>query len=238
MAPRVIMFNSVSVDGSIKDFELDIGLHYEVADHFKSDAKLIGSETARTGIDLFTEKVPTEEQADFAKPIIKSDETRPFWVLADSKGKLKGLLHVYRRSCYCKDVIILVSNKTPEDYTSYLKERNYSIIVAGEEAIDYRAALDKLSMYYNVKSVMTDSGGGLTSILLKEGLVDELMLLISPVVVGKGSTNLFRYLDVKVNLELIRTERIRGNHTLVVYRIIHNTVALTPIHMGIESQKL
>ena len=236
MPPRVIMFNTVSIDGSIRDFELDLGLHYEVADKFKADAHLIGSETAKTGVELFTDSVPTEEPSDFVKPVIKASETRPFWVLTDAKGKLKGLLHVYRRSCYCKDVIVVVSNKTPEDYINYLKERNYNIIAAGEEVIDYRAALDKLAMCYNVKNVLTDSGGGLTSSLIKEGLMDEVILLISPVIVGKNATSLFRYLESKVNLELIRSERIRGNHMLVVYRVLSNLNSLVPPRLDSESQ--
>ena len=236
MSPRVIMFNTISVDGSIKDFELDLGLHYEVAGKIRADAHLIGSDTARTGVELFTENVPPEEPADFAKPIIKTDEVRPFWVLSDAKGKLKGLLHVFRKSCYCKDVIVIVANKTPEDYIKYLKERNYNIIVAGDENIDFRSALDKLGMYYNVKTVMTDSGGGLTSNLIKEGLVDELTLLISPVIVGRSATNLFRFLESKVNLELIRSERIRGNHILIVYRVLTNINVLTQPHINNQSQ--
>jgi 2,5-diamino-6-(ribosylamino)-4(3H)-pyrimidinone 5'-phosphate reductase len=87
----------------------------------------------------------------------------------------------FRKSCYCKDVIVIVTNKTPEYYINYLKERNYNTIVAGDENVDFRSALDKLGMYYNVKSVMTDSGGGLSSTLLREGLADEVTLLISPV---------------------------------------------------------
>lgn len=236
MSPRVVMYNTISLDGSIKDFELDIGLHYEVADKIKADAHLIGSETAKTGIEMFTEKIPPEEPTDFTNPVIREGETRPFWVLSDSKGKLKGLLHVYRKSCYCKAVIVVVTNKTPEDYISYLKERNYNIIIAGDESVDFHVALDKLATYYNVKSVLTDSGGGLNSILLKEGLVDEVMLLISPVVVGKGATNLFRSLESKVNLELIRSERIRSNHLLVVYRVLSNISMLTPAHLNNQSQ--
>jgi 2,5-diamino-6-(ribosylamino)-4(3H)-pyrimidinone 5'-phosphate reductase len=236
MCPRVIMFNTISVDGSIKDFELDIGLHYEVADRIKADAHLIGSETAKTGVELFTETIPPEEQSDFSKPVVKADEIRPFWVLSDGKGKLKGLLHVYRRSCYCKDVIVLVTNQTPEDYINYLTERNYNIIVAGKESIDFRSALERLAVDYNVKTVLTDSGGGLNSILLKEGIVDEVALLISPVIVGKVSTNLFRYLETKMNLELIRTERIRNNHMLVLYRVINNISEVIPASVDTERQ--
>ncbi len=238
MVPRVIMFNTISVDGSIKDYELDIGLHYEVADRIKADAHLIGSETARTGVESFTENVPPEAPADFNKPIVKEDETKPFWVLVDSKGKLKGMLHVYRRSCYCKDIIVIVTSKTPEDYINYMKERNFNMIVAGDENIDFKVALDKLSMYFGVRTVLTDSGGGLTSVLLSEGLVDEMALLISPVIVGKESTNLFRFLEDKVNLELIRSERIRNNHLLVVYRVLSNIAVLTQRNVSSERQHL
>jgi 2,5-diamino-6-(ribosylamino)-4(3H)-pyrimidinone 5'-phosphate reductase len=228
MLPRVIMHNTISLDGSIRDFELDIGLHYEIADRVKADAHLIGSETARTGIEMFTEKIPEEEQADFVKPHVKTDDTRPFWVISDSKGKLKGLLHVYRRSCYCKDVIMLIASKTPEDYVNYLKERNYDTIIAGDEHVNYREALEKLYERYSVRTVLTDNGGVLNGILLKEGLVGEVSLLISPVVVGKQSTSLFRTLEGKVNLELMRTERVRTNHLLVIYRVLE----YSPVEYG------
>jgi len=236
MLPRIIVHNSVSLDGSIKDFELDIGLHYELADKFKADAHLIGSETARTGIASFTENIPMEEPSDFAKPTIKPGDVRPIWVIHDTRGKMKGLLHVYRRSCYCRDVIVLAVNRTPEDYLQYLRERNYGIIIAGEEQVDYRVAFEKLNEFYGVKTLLTDSGGGLNSILLKAGLVDEVSLVISPVIVGKHSTNLFRNLEGKMNLELIRIERIRGNHLLVLYRVLKGIETLAPVGVGNERQ--
>jgi 2,5-diamino-6-(ribosylamino)-4(3H)-pyrimidinone 5'-phosphate reductase len=237
MFPRVIMFNTVSVDGSIKDFELDIGLHYEVADKIKADAHLIGSETAKTGIETFTEQIPIEEQSDFVRPVVKPGDARPYWIISDSKGKLKGLLHVYRRSCYCKDVIVLVTRNTAVEYLSYLSERNYNIISTGEDNIDFRSALDKLSLQYNVKTVLTDSGGGLNSVLLGEGLVSEIGLLISPTIVGKEATNLFRSLTKQVNLELIRSERVRSNHLLILYRVLTNISEYSPSHLGGEPQK-
>ncbi|MFB3889227.1 MAG: dihydrofolate reductase family protein [Candidatus Bathyarchaeia archaeon] len=219
------MHNTISLDGSIRDFEMDIGLHYEIAGKVRADANLIGSETAKTGVELYTEKIPEEEPSDFIKPAVKSDDRRPIWVIADSTGKLKGLLHVYRRSCYCKDVVVLVSNKTPEDYIQYLRERQYETIATGTEHVDYREALEKLYDRYSVRTVLTDSGGVLDSVLIREGLVGELSLLISPVVVGKNATHLFRTLEGKMNLELIRSERVRTNHMLVLYRIIEYSAA-------------
>jgi 2,5-diamino-6-(ribosylamino)-4(3H)-pyrimidinone 5'-phosphate reductase len=214
------MYNTISLDGSIRDFELDVGLHYEVAGKVHADAHLIGSETARTGVELFTEKVPAEIAEDFVKPAVKANDKRPAWVLVDSKGKLKGLLHVYRRSCYCKGVIVLVSNKTPQDYIDYLKERNYDYIVTGDEQVEYREALNQLYDLHGARTVLTDSGGVLSGILMKEGLVGEISLLVAPVVVGKQATNLFRTLDGTVNLEFVRSEVVRNGHMLVVYRVV------------------
>jgi 2,5-diamino-6-(ribosylamino)-4(3H)-pyrimidinone 5'-phosphate reductase len=127
MLPRVIMHNTVSLDGAIKDFEMDLGLHYELAGKIKADAHLVGSETAKAGVETFTEEVPEEEPSDFIKPVAKPNDTRPYWVIPDSKGKLKGLLHVYRRSCYCRGIIVIITNQTPDEYLQYLKDRNYDI---------------------------------------------------------------------------------------------------------------
>ncbi len=237
MLPRVILHNTISLDGSVKDFELDIGLHYELADKFKADAHLIGSETAKTGIEFFMQDIPPEESSDFAKPAVKPGDNRPIWVIHDTKGKLKGLLHVYRRQCYCRDVIVLAINETPQDYFQYLKERNYDVLIAGEENVDYRTAFEKLNEQYGVRTLLIDSGGGLNSVLLREGLVDEVSLLVSPVIVGKKSTNLFRYLEGKMNLELIRIERVRGNHFLVLYRVLRGIDTITPVNLGSESQQ-
>ena len=35
ISPRVIMLNTISVYDPIKDFELDIGLHYEIGDKIR-----------------------------------------------------------------------------------------------------------------------------------------------------------------------------------------------------------
>jgi 2,5-diamino-6-(ribosylamino)-4(3H)-pyrimidinone 5'-phosphate reductase len=49
MLPKVIIHNSVSLDGSLVDFEPDMGLHYDIAGGFKPQAHLVGSSTVRVG---------------------------------------------------------------------------------------------------------------------------------------------------------------------------------------------
>jgi len=75
------------------------------------------------------DEIPVEVKADFSKPNINKKSNKPYWIIPDSQGILINLFHVFRKSGYCKDLIILVSDKTPNMYLEYLKERNYDYIV-------------------------------------------------------------------------------------------------------------
>ena len=123
MLPKVIMFNTISLDGALKDFKMDIGLHYQIAGQYKADVHLIGSETARTGIEMFAPEVPPEEDADFIKPEIDTGDERPLWAIIDSRGILIHLLHVFRKSEFGKDVIVFIAESTPAKYRYYLEKR-------------------------------------------------------------------------------------------------------------------
>jgi 2,5-diamino-6-(ribosylamino)-4(3H)-pyrimidinone 5'-phosphate reductase len=138
--------------------------------------------------------------------------------MADSRGKLKGCLHVYRQSGYGKDVIVLVSESTPQDYLDYLKERNYDYIVAGSDHVNLRMALMELNRRYGFDTVATDTGGVLAAALLEENLVDEVQLLVCPEIVGEKAVNLFRAVKGPVRLEFVGCEAI-NNLVLLSYRV-------------------
>ncbi len=225
MLPKVIVYNSVSVDGAIKDFDVDVPLHYQVLGELGADALLAGSNTAKTGIELFTKPVPVEEPADFSAPTIADGDERPLWAIVDSRGILMGLLHVYRRSEYAKDLIMLVSEKTPVEYLNYLRARNYNFIVAGKDHVDYRLALEELNRRYHIQTVVTDSGGVLAGVLLNQGLVTEVHLLLAPQVVGKSAVNLFRTVNQTVKLQLIGTQTVRKTHVLLKYTVNTKNIA-------------
>ena len=120
---KTIMHNSVSLDGSFINFDVDMGLHYQLASRFEADAHLIGSDTIRAGIELYGGNVPSENESDFVKP--QRGKGLPYWVIVDSKGKTKGLLHTCRRFEFCKDVIVLISRKPKRK--RLLKPRSRSV---------------------------------------------------------------------------------------------------------------
>ena len=151
---EVILRNSISLDGSLTNFKPNMGLHYQIAGKYRPDAHLIGSNTIKTGIELYGEGVPPEEETDHKKPT--RDSNLPYWVIPDTKGVLKGLLHTCRRFELCRDLVILVSERTPRDYIDHLEERNYDHHVVGEDHVDLKASLDLLirkSAYWSTLSL-------------------------------------------------------------------------------------
>jgi 2,5-diamino-6-(ribosylamino)-4(3H)-pyrimidinone 5'-phosphate reductase len=215
MLPKVIVHNSISIDGSLINFKVNMPLHYKIAEDFKADMRLVGSNTAKTGIDLFVKVIPKETKDDFKKPTKEGI----IWAIPDTTGKMKGLLHVLRQSEYCKDVIVLVSRKTSKEYIRYLNERNYYYYFVGKEKCNLKESLELLKEKHEVKTMVTDTGSILSNILIKEGLVSEISLLIHPIVVGKEAYNMFSFIDETLKLELIKKDSFDKGFFWNLYQI-------------------
>jgi 2,5-diamino-6-(ribosylamino)-4(3H)-pyrimidinone 5'-phosphate reductase len=216
MKPKVIMHTQISLDGRIKGFDSP-EIYYSVANRIKSDMVLFGSNTVYTAFTSY----PAETEGDFIKPTICLDDHRPFGVIPDSRGILRNL-HCLRNLGYLKDIIILVSRTTPQEYLRYLEERNYDYLVTGEDHVNFEIALQILHDKYNCKVIRTDSGGVLTNILLEQGLVDEISLVVSPCLIGTNEKNLFESLLLreKMQLELKNTEIIEQSYLSLTYNVL------------------
>jgi 2,5-diamino-6-(ribosylamino)-4(3H)-pyrimidinone 5'-phosphate reductase len=217
MLPKVIIHNSVSLDGSLTDFEPNMELHYQIAGNYQPDAHLIGSNTVKVGTELYGEGVPPEEAKDFEKP--KRAESLPYWVIPDTEGALKGLLHTCRRFDFCKDVIVLVSEETPKEYLEHLEERNYGYNVVGKKHVDLEKALELLSSKYGVKKVLADTGRILGNLLLNQGLASEISLLIHPIIVGNKSYSIFSNVSEAISLKLCKAELLDKGYVWLVYTV-------------------
>lgn len=217
MLPKVIVHNSISLDGSLTGFQPNMALHYRIAGSYKAKAHLIGSETVKTGVELFEKTIPLEQKKDFYKP--QRDNNLPYWVIADSTGKLRGLLHTCRRFEFCRDVIVLVSETTPKQYLDHLNERNYTYHVVGKDHIDLAKSLELLSSEYKIKRILTDTGRILSNLLINQGLVSELSLLLHPVIVGRSSYNLFADINGNIALSLSKREILSHGYLWLVYKI-------------------
>jgi 2,5-diamino-6-(ribosylamino)-4(3H)-pyrimidinone 5'-phosphate reductase len=217
--PKVIMHDSVSIDGSFVGFEYSMelmGIHYKIADTFNDKVRIFGSTTALKAIEMFG-GFTEETEADFAKACKCVDLT--YWAVTDSKGLLEGKLHYFRRSEYCRDVVVLITEQTPKSYVEYLASRNYDYYTISENRVDLKSALKILSEKYNSENIMIDSGRELTNAFLNEGLVDEISLLIVPEIVGNKSQNLFSNVLQKLSLELIKIQQFPFGFVWNLYKV-------------------
>jgi 2,5-diamino-6-(ribosylamino)-4(3H)-pyrimidinone 5'-phosphate reductase len=192
-------------------------LHYQIAGSYLPDAHLIGSNTIRIGIELYGEGIPSEEEKDFHKPQRTKDH--PYWVIPDTRGMLKGLLHTCRRFELCRDVVVLISKSTPREYIDYLSERIYDYHIVGADRVDLAAAFEILSQKYQVETIVADTGRLLGNLLLAHGFVSEISLLIHPIIVGKDAYNIFGNITKHVSLELQKRETFDNDHLWIVYRV-------------------
>jgi len=183
MKPRVIIHTATSLDGRITNFPADLELYYSLAAQWNPDAILFGSGTVLAAVrENPALAVPPEHEEMFTPPAGQPDP-RPLLVIADSRGQVR-CWDAIRKWPYMRDVLAICSRATPKEYQDYLKECHIETIVTGDERIDMREALEALNREYGVKTLRIDSGGTLNSVLLHAGLVDEVSVLIHPVIAG------------------------------------------------------
>jgi 2,5-diamino-6-(ribosylamino)-4(3H)-pyrimidinone 5'-phosphate reductase len=168
---------------------------------------------------MFMPELPKETEADRQKPQIQKGDKRALWVIPDSRGRCKGLLHAIRSSGYAKDIIVLVSKKTQKSYLKYLADRQYDYHIIGSDHVDYRKALQLLTNKYKAKTIVTDTGGTLSNILLDMKLIDEISLLIAPILVGTVKKTIFQRLKSKSGLRIKRCEKAGKNLIHLVYKV-------------------
>ena len=221
--PKAIAHNQISLDGAITGFPVDMGLYYKTVGSFQPEVYLVGSNTAKTGIEQFYPALPAEKADDFLPPESQAGDSRPWWVIPDTKGLLKGLLHVLRSSGFARDIAILISEHTPTDYVKYLQARHYRYACVGEDFADFPRAFGWMAHEFRCKTIVCDSGGILNNILLQQGLVDEISLLITPALVGSPHSRLYRTLDLKnnpVRLTLLTAPEQKGDLVWLRYQVL------------------
>jgi 2,5-diamino-6-(ribosylamino)-4(3H)-pyrimidinone 5'-phosphate reductase len=198
MRPRVVVHNSVSIDGAVAGFDLDPASHYAALGELETNAFLVDAAVALDGVG---DAVPEESEADRAPRTVDPADARATWFVVDPAGALEGKLHVVRRY-QLKDVVVLGAASTPASYRAWLAARHYRFHEAGTHAIDLPNALAIVRAEYGVERIVTDVGPAMVPALFTAGVVDELSLLVFPTVVGGTADRLFQRIAAAVTLDL------------------------------------
>ncbi|MBN1921099.1 MAG: dihydrofolate reductase family protein, partial [Anaerolineae bacterium] len=123
------------------------------------------------------------------------------------------------------EVTLLCSNATPLDYVAHVKSLGVDVIIAGDDHVDLRAALEEAHARYGIAVVRTDSGGILHGALLRAGLVDEVSVLLNPCLVGGASPRSTFFApdlqsrDGVIPLQLLEVRTIEGDFIWLRYAV-------------------
>jgi 2,5-diamino-6-(ribosylamino)-4(3H)-pyrimidinone 5'-phosphate reductase len=145
-------------------------------------------------------------------------------VIADSRGRIH-FWHWLQAQPYWRQALALCARSTPRAYLDELEQANTPYIIAGEQQVDFRLALEELNARFGVKTVRVDSGGILNGVLLRSGLVDEVSLLVTPVLVGGESPRSFFIAPDVISpgqvipLQLVHFEQVQENLLWLRYEV-------------------
>lgn len=85
-------------------------------------------------------------------------------------------------------VVTILSERVSDEYLAFLRERGVSYLLAGAREVDLPLALGKIAHDYGVRTLMLEGGGRINGGMLRAGLIDEVSVLITPVVDGRMGT--------------------------------------------------
>ena len=201
--PYIICHMLMSIDGKVtgkflKDEKISdsINTYYDINRAYQKDAIALGRVTMEESFtkgyypDLSKYKNTIVSREDYI-----FDNNYDFYMIAfDRKGRLgyKSNKIIDEDEGYNNALIIEVLLENVSDaYLAYLRSIGISYIFAGKEELNLNLALTKLNKLFNIKRVLLEGGSIINGSFLKENLIDELSLVIVPLIAEDEDKTLF-----------------------------------------------
>lgn len=110
------------------------------------------------------------------------------------------------------EIIEVVCKKAPKSYLAYLRSKKINYIIAGDDQIDISLALRKLKQLFRIHTLILEGGPSLNQSIQNAGFIDDLSLVITPVIAGENAKPLF--LDGNIEEYVLIHHRIHEDGSL------------------------
>jgi 2,5-diamino-6-(ribosylamino)-4(3H)-pyrimidinone 5'-phosphate reductase len=190
--PRVVCHMMTSLDGRIvpKDWPVspEGRRQYELVHaSYEADGWICGRVTMepfakrmRPEADVAREYTGSARRDDF----IAAGTHESFAFAIDPSGRLAWESNDIEGD----HVVAILSCRVSDEYLGFLRERGVSYLLAGSRDVDLAAALEKIGARFGVRTLMLEGGGRINGGMLRAGLIDEVSVLVAPVVDGRMGT--------------------------------------------------
>jgi len=210
--PYVILSAATSVDGKIATRTGDSKLSSKqdkVRLHklrSKVDAILVGKNTVLRDNPLLTVRYTKGKN--------------PIRIILDSKGSISKKSKILQTSNEIP-TIIAVSKKITKSNFDKLHKFPVEVIIAGENSVNIKLLLKKL-LDKKIKTILVEGGGTINWEFIKHNLFDELIITLSPFLIGGNDAisfvqgKGFEKISNSPNLRLKLIKRLK-NHLVLYY---------------------
>lgn len=199
--PFVVVYSAVSVDGATTGFDVDLGQFYSLASIWSEDVALTGADTILLQEDALAAEPGPRPAPDAALLAVVDGRRRvTAWEQLRDAGYWSGVLGIHSEEAERRPEVV-----------------DHDELVVGAERVDLAAALELLAAR-GAKIVRVDSGGGLVGALLDHGLVDEVSLLVHPVLSGSGK-HWYGTSTRASGLELIASQNLQDGLVWLRYQV-------------------
>ena len=226
--PYTTLFLLVSVDGKISTGDTD------VMDVDKDYPKIDGVQEGLKqyyDLEMETDLFSLNTGRVFAKVGMndKTDEPEKLpvsFVVIDNEPHLteQGITYLAKKS---KNLIIATINKT-HPALSLKKEFDNIHIFEYENLVDFHDLFSKLKEQFNAERLTIQSGGTLNTTLVRDGLIDRVLLVVAPALVGGKNTSTLMdgeslHASDELNkikaLELVQAKQLENSYLLLEYKV-------------------
>ena len=212
--PKVILSAAITLDGKIGQKNKHIVLSSKsdkIRVHklrSKSDAILVGKNTVEQDDPLLTVR--------YAKG------KNPIRIILDSHGTIKNNSRIIK-TCKRVPTIIVTSEIISKSNLNRLQKLPIDVIICGKNQVNITKLLSILSKK-GIKTILLEGGGTLNRSFLKKNLIDEMVIALTPYVLGSENTvSLFEgisfpSLKMKLPLKLKKVQK-SGNEIILNYKL-------------------
>jgi 2,5-diamino-6-(ribosylamino)-4(3H)-pyrimidinone 5'-phosphate reductase len=216
MRPYVIINSAMSIDGKIASVSMDSRLSsmQDIArvHRLRSmvDAVMVGINTVKIDDPMLNVRY------------VKGKKRSPLRVIVDSNATIADMNCKIMNTCNTIPTLIAVSERASKDRINTIISKGAKVIIIGEDMVDLKGLLHELASM-NIKSVLVEGGGEVNWSLIKEGLLDELIVTVAPVILGGREAKTlvegegFGSIKDALRLSLVRVKKDRRSGEVILH---------------------
>ena len=179
--PKIILSAAMSIDGKIATTIGDSKLSS------KNDMKRVHTLRSQVDAILVGKKTIEADNPRLTVRLVKGKN--PIRIILTSLGKIPKNSNIFKTAKKIT-TIVACSEKISKSQHTALEKHSIQVIISGKNSVNIKKLM-KILYQNNITSILLEGGGSTIWEFIKENLIDEIFLTISPRIIGgKNSISL------------------------------------------------